>query len=290
MCSLHCKYKLNSMSGTTLVELLVSLCLASLICVVAGKMLVGTTQMSSVIKTKYQDDITEVQIIEKLQKVLDDLDSHPFNIFPRVHKSGRLTFRDGFVNHINSYKLEPSPDSDAITAMSLALENIYEVQYQTGNVYFACPRFKGVSFTENNFGYIGLGSDGIFEMQGKGSGRLGRGGCGDFVLNSTNGMLLESPDVSSDIVRLLIPIKSYYTLYVDKNEQLRYVSHRGKSIVENQPLFSNVRSLKIKRKIRWNSIVCLSANIEFSDHKTKSFQNCNRFGRYDYFNFIFNKI
>ena len=118
MCSLHCKYRINSASGTTLVELLISLCLASFICVVAGKMLVGTTQMVKVIRTRYRDNITEVQIIERLQKVLDDLDSHPFYIFPRVHNKGKLTFKDGSSNHMSS-RLEPNSESDAITGMSL---------------------------------------------------------------------------------------------------------------------------------------------------------------------------
>lgn len=284
------KRSLKGAGGFTLIEVLVTVCLCGILCVVVGKLMQSSLSLQNLAKRRYANELTSLQLSHKVQRVLDDLDTHPFYLLPRIHNSGRITFTNGEANVIVGKTLLPASDSDAITAFSLAMEKVYDVIRQDGMTFYVCPRFKRSALSEHTFGYLGFGVDGVWELQGTGVRHIGREGCLDLSLGIEKSMIVPESEVAEAVIRVIIPIETYYTLYVSSNEQLRYISHRGATNTENQPLFKNVKRLLLKREVLWNSIVCLEGEVQFTDLNKREFSACNRLGRYDYLNFLMNKV
>ncbi len=288
MRGVYCSGNLSKENGTTLLEVIVSIALASILLVAAGKLVLSSLNGYRLTKRRYGNDLTYLQLRHRFQQIMDDLDGHHFYLVPRVQLATELEFADGEALSF-SKNLLPIEDSYAVTAIALDLKQTLDVAFQDGSVFTACERYGHVVASEHNFGYLGLSVDGMFEMQGSGRNRLGRSDCLDLNLRSEDGMLLESEKIRSQPLQVLIPIRAYYTLYVDKNEQLRYISHKGKEITENQPLFTNVKKLEIEPKELWGDINCLIVNIELSDNSKRDFTVCNRLGRIPSLNFILNR-
>jgi len=270
--------------GVALIEILIGLFICLCLCTSLNRVAHNTVKLKKLVKRRYQNSLTLLQLEHRFKRILEDFDSHPLLILPRIHQNNELSF-------INNDTLEVknlTGNSDAITALGLEINEMYEVVKQDGLFLFACPRYKRLS--DNNFGFIALGVDGFWEMQGKYTHHVGRLECLDIRLYEENSMLINNTnDTSEMVISILIPIRDYYSLVVDKNQQLRYLSHRGNKITENQPLFNNVSALKIALDNEWNGIICLKVEATFTDLNKRTFSACNHLGRYQYLNFIMNQ-
>jgi hypothetical protein len=96
--------------------------------------------------------------------------------------------------------------------------------------------------------------------------------------------------VGAEHLKEIIPDLRHHTFYVDQRQQLRLLSHRGAENVENQPLFSGVRSLKLaKEDVLEGALSALSAEVEFLNGKKEGFALVHKLGRSSYYNFLMNR-
>jgi len=58
--------------------------------------------------------------------------------------------------------------------------------------------------------------------------------------------MLAAPTSSTALqsVSLLYPLQDVFTLYLDREQTVRYLQHLGSSIIENQPIHSGIASLR----------------------------------------------
>ena len=132
----------------------------------------------------------------------------------------------------------------------------------------------------------GIGADGIIELHGDLESHTGRSGCVDYeIREAQRSMLNKRSSAVGHYINRIIPIKTYYTLYLDSNETLRYLSHNGEKITENQPLFNNVKKVTLSSSVVWGKIFCIEAEITFSDSNSRQVRECNRLGRENYYNY-----
>ncbi len=243
-------------------------------------------------KSSYENAYAMLRLQHLLQQVTDDLDSHPFLIFPRVHAAGRISFPDGRPHPVLAGARVPDAGSDALTAIALDLESAQTVLNEEEPLsFFACPRFNKRLVKDEYFGFVGISADGMWELHGEVNPHAGRFECMDLKLRHVPGMSLSVQDGEPAAIRILVPIVRHYTLYLDEEEQLRYLSHgEGADWRENQPLFKGVRRLRLKTGSALGGAAwCISAEAVLHNGVRRRAASCARFGRSEHFNFLLNR-
>ena len=197
--------------------------------------------------------ITQFRTSARLQQAMDSLDSHRLDIPPRVHRQGRIAFTDGDPNPVVNLRTRnaPHPEADAISSLTLDLPALHDVFSLTGAspgaVFAACPRYGGPFSASSYEGYVGLSADGLLALTGRAAAHPGRPGCRDFALTPAKSMTISpAPPERILLVRSIVPITAEYTLYLDLQNQLRYLAHSAADNIENQPMLSNLAGLKLE--------------------------------------------
>ncbi len=91
-------------------------------------------------------------------------------------------------------------------------------------------------------------------------------------------------------ISMLIPIERHYTLYVDQHHQLRYVSHCADRILENQPVLSNIKELKLLLDTAGQAPASqLNASITLADKTAIQLAITNHLARTGIFTFLLNR-
>lgn len=178
-----------------------------------------------------------VYIEESLREIIDDIDTTSLPIQPRIHSRGSITYTDGSPVSISS-RLKPHDESNALSSISLnPKSSLWIHSLKRENLSFsaeACFRFVGTAPLGDIRSYLGLSVDGSVLLRGE-SKRL-RSGCREITFRSTRSVVIEDVDINLKSVRVLIPVIREYTFYVDNSRTLRYISHAGDEVLENQPL------------------------------------------------------
>ncbi|MCB0338247.1 MAG: hypothetical protein KDD53_01525 [Bdellovibrionales bacterium] len=200
--------------------------------------------------------MSKVVSASHLEKIAIDLDSHRLNILPRIHPNGVITYSTGALNIVHESRHPPREGSDAITTASISTKSALRVTKEAGSglsrEYIACTVFPTLFVNKDLNGereFIAVTADGLVEMIGKKISIVENSEkqkCYSLNLKAISGMLLEiSNDFSKEHPLLLFPITSLYSLYVDSKDTLRFIGHRGDLNIENQPLVSPIRSMKL---------------------------------------------
>lgn len=185
--------------------------------------------------------ITEAKIVESnyhidtlIQHALRKLDEHRFPFFPKITKEGELHFSDGTPHPLmlRTDGLGTHPDSDLITYPVLSRTNPTFIRYDEA-VCAPLPLLQHALFYDG---------DTIFE------GEVVRGeplpdGCTSIMTKEFSKSVLFLNDAHTHsmarIPLLYFPLESVVTLYVSRNEILRFAQLRGEDVIENQPLREN---------------------------------------------------
>lgn len=238
--------------GNSPVEVLISLLLLSLVLSAGYPLIQSITRQALELERFHQRVSNSIYLRRLLARVLDDIDAHPFPLWPRAHLRGRLFAADNGTLIIpgRSSDLDPHPDSDAITSFRLLARSSHRITKVLSTAvpvhYEACPRFGGTFDSTKIATFLAIGSDGFHELRGTSIRDRTASGCRIFSLTPTQSMFVHPlADFRADSVFELVPVDAVYTLYIDSQSRLRYLGYRGIEVIENQPLRENVEQLTL---------------------------------------------
>lgn len=240
----------RNVNGWSLPDLLVELLISS---VVFGSMLfhVGSLFHATKLADKRADNsINEARLYRRLSSVMEDLDTHRFDIPPVIHFNGGIRLRNGAIHPLSNAKgpLRPLPGSDAISSLTLFTPGALIVKNRfPGAVINICrtPTLKVAADKVRS--YIAIGIDGIFQATVTRLPILRASACVNSSLSSIPSLFF-SDRKSTELadIRLLIPVLREYTLFIDSQHQLRYAAHVGSTVIENQPIGSGYERISLR--------------------------------------------
>lgn len=163
---------------------------------------------------------------------------------PRIHQSGKITLGSGKLLRLAGPHA-PFHLSDAISFMQLRIADSFWIHNAASGLY-ACARFNPHAQLKDIRSFLVISSDGLAEAIGKAT---GNGRCRHFSLRLSDGIFFDADKIKSiSFARVIIPIERTTTLYLDKHQELRYLSTAGTKIIENQPISKGLLQFKLSYK------------------------------------------
>ena len=219
-----------------------------------------------------------------LMKITRDIDSHNFKLLPIIHSSD-VRYKDKTLCEISKRtdNLAKDSKSNAISYLKLDINKLLKTTHYKNNSFYLCPFFKKKVSINDIRTYLALTSDDFFEVS---LNTTKDGNC--YIAKINNFKSILTLDGNSNIKFIaFIPIESTYTIYLAKNKTLRYVTHKNKEIVENQPIMQNVFKINFKDSFKDN-FYNLSCEIKVyeNDKNEILLSEDNLLERQDIFNFV----
>lgn len=283
--------------GFTLLELTLSLSIALPLCAAFAFSLHSALSLLKSTSIERQDSYVITRTKALLNTVMQDMDTHRFAIAPRIHSSGLINFFDGTANPISgaSGTRAPLSGSQAISGLSVDLLQAHRVREAVKGaaayIYTACPQFFELENGTDERSFVGVYTSGLMELVGVSSALRAAGNCREFTLTPAQSMSLSNQHPEyGEYVRVLIPVRSQYTLYVDRNHYLRYLSHRGSRNIENQPLLFGLRSMELNLELLLDGkMYRLSAELVTTSGRDEQFSMMQQLGRTSQLNLLLNE-
>jgi hypothetical protein len=237
--------------GMTALELLVSLLLGAPLMLCAAVLLTTVSTQSAKLKSIERRVTATATIHTLLTRAMNDIETLPFGVTPRIHVGGAIRFTDQTENAVMHGPLvhHPSPKSDALTSVRADVRNSFSVKSYTWSgsslALQACPRFGFNPATFDDYhSYLILSVDAQLEGVAEGISNAASLAphCKTFRLAVQKSMFF--PDsAQGQIPLVVIPLDTVWTLYVDRQHTLRYLSHAGTRNLENQPILAHAPDL-----------------------------------------------
>ena len=213
----------------------------------------------------------ELQLREIMLRLSNDLDTHQLSCGLKVHKNGKILFADGSTNPVMHSSNRPTPESDAVSVLSLESSTALKVlDAESNNAYFdyyACEGMEKLKLDDElTRSFIGLSLDSVVYMKGPVS-KSGRKGCYRLHLSTPRNMFVDSSETGSSIlVRVLVPVKDEYSWYLSEKGELRYLGHEGSLNVENQPTDLTFQSINFSLRADTSSgVLSLKGDFRVSE-------------------------
>jgi len=277
--------------GTTLLETLIGVAISSLVISIAGVSLLR-------IQAQYQSESIRHKEVAGLsvfrgyiQRISDNIGSLRHDISPILHHNGIVKLADGTPHSIMNLGINSRPKSgqDAITSLAVSFPHSLEVRssrYDAGNLSFdVCPRFKTNRKIDRPKSFIALSLEGAYQVIPSIESKVYFERCSSLNIFNTQSLFFNTaPSADLKNTSLLIPIVSEFTIYLDRSSQLRYVSHTGLRILENQPIIRDLEELgfSLKHISEHSSVfINLRGEIKFVGKSKKIFEITNPIARLD---------
>jgi len=235
----------SGIAGALMLELLLSI---SLTITISGAILslLHASVVLNLSAIKASDRAyAEARLKLYLHQAMHNLDSHRLPLEINIHKLGNLKLTDGsaIIPSANPDHA-PSADSDAFTSLELDVGGtlILEKIWPDGRLDVCSENsLKTIPSSRLIPSWIAVGVDGVSEIQITSQTPL-VGSVRCFQISITRTKSVSVPEFPSPLARwiFLLPIKSHFTIYMDITGQLRYLSHQGEVIIENQPIAKGI--------------------------------------------------
>lgn len=229
--------------GSSLLELIVALSIFLPLAVGLSYTYVGLSKL--LIKEIKEDKNVRSEYLLRgyARQVLFDLDSHRLPLYPRVHRRGQISRANGQELKLSAIH-EPASDSNAITGFELDLERTMYVAQTTPIDVQLCPRYqKSIQSQQTEF--LAISAERMIEVTLKilepSRGTL----CKNIVIIGSGGMITEAQDLKDPKHFFFVPIKRVYTLYRSIRSELRFLTHQGNRIVENQRISGSLKKMNL---------------------------------------------
>lgn len=244
--------------GFSLFELLIGTALSGLVLALLAGLFQPALKLSEFLKIRKQEFYTLLRVEALLREAMEGVDTHRLAIFPIIHLQGALRYADGTEHPLRFRQdlLSPQPTSDSLTWVSVHTQSlrwaseIQEVRKVDEKRYEIdleeCSSTDRLIPAEER-SLIGLSPDGIFELQVLA--RTIAEPCAYYRLLLTKSMIL--PNRVADgrtllTLRALLSVKEIGTVYLDRGARLRFLTHNGEEILENQPILEEVKELRLQ--------------------------------------------
>lgn len=221
------------------------------------------------IRLSLKNDQVSAKLAALILKINQDLDTNRFELIPRIHSNGVITYTDGTLCSTSTQNLlQPKSNSSAISTLKISSIKSLKVISHSANQFVACfvypQQASQLDFDPQTLkGYLGITIDGFAELIGTTTANNSNNNCFDLNLNLTKSMQIPEPQITAiNAIKLLIPIEENYTLYLDKLDQLRFLSHKGGSNLENQPIIKGLKQINFNLETN-QAITKISAQIDF---------------------------
>lgn len=196
---------------------------------------------------KHHSRLESLSIVDfYLQRAVEANDAHRLPLLPRVHFGGAIRLADGTPLSI-SYP--PDSNSAALTGFMIDSPNSLWVVARDlmTNSVTACFQYALDAATANSWtvprGFLGLSTSNISELIVKASRRSSER-CYQITVSETPSMATPVTATPLEFISLLMPITEIFSIYLAQSGDLRYLSHLGDQIIENQPLGLGPRHLE----------------------------------------------
>ncbi len=229
--------------GISLIELLISLAITSSLSVVVFGTLSPLVTSLHRINTLVEDELAVAQVAQNIKRAIDAYDQHLLWLPPKIFQNGVLLNADGQrVQITNNQLLQPSRTSSIISYLSIDLSNLMQSTTCSNlSVCTACSPDVGRQRSLSDIKSLwGITLEASAEYSFRVSTQSGR--CKTFALNKVPSMHAVG---SVTQPRLLIPIRDSHALYLASNNTYRLLNFTGTTIIENQPLTSSIKDVKI---------------------------------------------
>jgi hypothetical protein len=249
-------YTFIKQKGVSLLELMLTITLSAVFTSLFFKEFLFNAAIAGFAQKKEVEQYGLAMLQGYIHKLEDAIITSPLTILPRIHMRGTLRYQDRTANRIAA-RSAIAENSEAITGVgfdiskALTVEEIVPLGRLTQ--IEACQRYPGnESFIKEDFERIaGFGAEVSMELFVYSIQFIKKPHtslpCVKIHVTPAKSMSFDTPRNTELLsILMLIPIKEHFTLYVDRNRVLRYLSHRGHINKENQPITKGIQSLTFK--------------------------------------------
>lgn len=222
-------------SGFSLITFLIALSISSLLLNISAQ---GITQIIKNTKSykNYTDEALRIDHIKGvLSLLMREVDYHRLSLGPTVYHQDIL-WSDG-----TSTQLPKKYGTDAIAQTTLDSSSTLVRKEFNNDTLFFCPKFQSQKQTYDFF--IGVSPDGLGEF--KSDIALSNQVCQNITLFPVRGINPGMKEYEPKRVKILIPIKREYALFISPQDEFRYVGIKKGIIVEHQPIERGIKDLQL---------------------------------------------
>lgn len=268
-------------------EILVALIIISPLVFLVLNIFISHLYHSKTINDKYIADQNIFKTYYLLEKILKDLDLHRFNIPPVIHHLGTIRDSENLPNPINrNKKFAPKLNSTPISAYKLDLNATF-IAKNIGTFLTACPKYDHKFKKQKYKSYLAIHSNGFLHITAEVA-NINNSKCKIFNIKPTKSMFIKNNLKFLKFIKAIIPFEEEYTIYIDKNNILRYLGHKGNINIENQPILEGLKLLDLHiSNIFDNNIYLLKASLE-SKKEYRTFSFTHSLSRSQPYNFLLN--
>jgi hypothetical protein len=206
-----------------------------------------SNHISSYLSKKYDTQASILLLQQLATKIVDDTQALGVRLLPRIHSQGIVTLTNNQLKLLSQTpELLPDRISDAVSWVSTEASLSMRVSNITNSNYQACFIFTpSANLPREITSFLALTRDGIYEVAETSKHFTGNTDCLTLSLAASESIIADnSSNFSSLGTSVLIPIINIHTIYRDTQGTLRIVSTQNDSIIENQPLRSNVLPMR----------------------------------------------
>lgn len=234
--------------GISTIEILISILISSLALVSSSKILDYVLSGDKIINDEIKREKNILKANQILLKIIKDMESHPLKLTPRIQRNGSFKFTD---NSSHSYEVRVNKKSDLITYGEFIFNDLLRIKEKKHGLkdIIACEVFKDGRFTKSKYkSLVGITNNYFYELKIININKMRRKpDCYLLSLVSSKSIFFKSDMLASSIhINYLLPIKALYTIFLDNDLTLRYLSSIHNEIRENQPIRNDFFKLKFE--------------------------------------------
>ncbi len=232
-----------------LIELITALFLSGIITLISFQAINLSKHVTKTYSEKLSQEKTFQKLIAYTNRAIDSLDKHTLEIYPIVHEKGKISSLSN--KNITFTNNTPNNDSNALSFLELDIDKalrIFSLKLIGDYLeFYACSNFKTKLHLENRRSYLGITPNSNVELEFVSikSGSINH--CRTLTLKTIDKM--PNSLLTNMSIKMLIPIKSNLTIYLNEKNELRLLSLLGPTVLENQPLGGKGEKLEFNHSI-----------------------------------------
>jgi len=235
-----------TISGATTLETVVCLLIGVPIVLALAASFTAALEVYLIARTTAGENAELVALKAIVGGMIEHTGSHRLPLEPRIHPVGAIRFTDGTLHPISHHpRFRPHPESHAISALELDLPASLALKraLPDGSLEI-CSRWDTAP-PPNLQLMLAISPDGM-TLCSVALNRIGaQPDCFRTLLHRISSTVVPPADNILPFATVFIPAPREYTVYLSREGGVRYLSHRGDQLVENQPIAGHLKQIEI---------------------------------------------